>query len=130
MADEKEALNKKDLFLLLESYKNSVEMNTLISQQLTTILDALGSNKADLIAFEAALDGKLDKASNDCEKVREVMQTHDKESLKSHSKIFNKINLLYVGIGSIVISLFGLVYMIIIKNSALVHLITTHMGKP
>ena len=63
MPPNKEALNKDDLYLLLESYKNSVEMNTLISQQLTSISDSLTLSKSDLVVLDERVQKKLDRHS-------------------------------------------------------------------
>jgi hypothetical protein len=123
-----DALNKEDLYLLLESYKNSVEMNTVISQQLTSILDALKEGKVDLSTSNTDLKSLLKDAAVNCENVKDKMVSHDKESLASHSKIFNKINLLYVGVGSIVIGLLGVIITLVTKYNQIIHLITTHMG--
>ena len=125
-----DALNKEDLYLLLESYKNSVEMNTVISQQLTSILDALKEGKVDLSTSNTDLKSLLKDAAANCESVKDKMANHDKESLASHSKIFNKINLLYVGVGSIVIGLIGIILTLVTKYNQIIQLITTHMGTP
>ena len=122
MPPNKEALNKEDLYLLLESYKNSVEMNTLISQQLTSISDALTLSKNDVIVLDESIQKKLDNAVISCGKISDRIVEHEKESIRSHSKIFNKINLLYVGIGSIVLGLIVLVIQVIT--------ITTRVGVP
>jgi len=122
MPPNKEALNKEDLYLLLESYKNSVEMNTLISQQLTSISDALTLSKNDVIVLDESIQKKLDNAVISCGKISDRIVEHEKESIRSHSKIFNKINLLYVGIGSIVLGLIVLVTQVIT--------ITTRVGVP
>lgn len=128
MPPNPDALNKEDLYLLLESYKNSVEMNTVISQQLTSILDALKEGKVDLSTSNTDLKSLLKDSAANCENVKDKMVSHDKESLASHSKIFNKINLLYVGVGSIVIGLLGVIITLVAKYNQIIHLITTHMG--
>jgi hypothetical protein len=124
----KDALNKEDLYLLLESYKNSVEMNTLISQQLTSISDALTLFKDDFVGLDVNIQKKLDNAMSSCGRISDKIEAHEKESIKSHSKIFNKINLLYVGIGSIVLGIIVMAIQLIGKYEQLIHTLTTHMG--
>jgi len=119
MTEEKESLHKEDLFLLLESYKNSVEMNTLISQQLSVILDILRQCKDDSVLMEVNIKDKIIVVEVIIEKIRDKLEGHEKENIKSSGKIINRVNLLYVAIGSMVISLFWVIYQLIDKYSLL-----------
>ena len=119
MTEEKESLHKEDLFLLLESYKNSVEMNTLISQQLSGILDILRQCKDDSVLMEVNIKDKIIVVEVIIEKIRDKLEGHEKENIKSSGKIINRVNLLYVAIGSMVISLFWVIYQLIDKYSLL-----------
>jgi len=119
MTEEKESLHKEDLFLLLESYKNSVEMNTLISQQLSGILDILRQCKDDSVLMEVNIKDKIIVVEVIIEKIRDKLEGHEKENIKSNGKIINRVNLLYVAIGSMVISLFWVIYQLIDKYSLL-----------
>ena len=110
-----ENLSKEDLFLLLESYKNSVEMNTIISQQLTNILEILQASKDENTILESNLKEKMEGAISVCDKIRDKMEGHNTESIKSLSKLMNRVNLLYVAIGSIVLSLVVLIIQLIDK---------------
>jgi hypothetical protein len=112
----KDALNKEDLFLLLESYKNSVEMNTVISQQLTNILEVLQQNKTE-----------HDTICTTVNVVRDKVEAHDKELIKGIGSISNKVNLLYVAFGSIVVTLIGLIILFVSKSDTL-KAIATHLG--
>jgi CHASE3 domain sensor protein len=123
----KDNLSKEDLFLLLESYKNSVEMNTLISQQLTTIQDLVSQCKDEQSGLESNVIKHLDDISELCNKVRDKIEAHDKESLKGFSKLANRVNILYVATGSLVISLIVLIIQIVEKFDLLKH-IATHLG--
>lgn len=103
MAPTEDALSKDDLFLLLESYKNSVEMNTLISQQLSNILDVLKQHQGDRTEIERHVLKDIKDVLDKIEKTRENVEQHTKEAIGDNSKILNRINLLYVAIGSIFI---------------------------
>jgi hypothetical protein len=61
------------------------------------------------------------------EKVRDKNDSHNTKSVENSGKLFNKINLLYVGVGSIVIAL---IYMIIqlIDKFEHIHNIAEKMG--
>lgn len=126
MADEKN-LSKDDLFLLLESYKNSVEMNTVISQQLTTILEILQTVKDQDANLEQNLKDKIDSAIKIVEKMRDKFEAHDKEDIKYFDKILNKLTVLYIGVGSIVLSLCWIIYQLIDKYE-LLHTIAVKLG--
>ena len=122
-----ERLGKDDLYLLLDSYKNSVEMNTIISQQLTNILETI--RQKDSVSSD-----QLDAIVKICDKIKDNLGSHNTDSIKNMSiivnsigKLSNKINLLYVAFGSIVISLIVLIISIINKYD-LIHAIATHLG--
>ncbi len=127
MADKNDQLSKDDLFLLLESYKNSVEMNTLISQQLSTILDMIQQCKDDNANLESHIKEKIDAVIKEIEKLQTTTNTHDKEMIKGHGKIMNRTNILYVGMGSIIIALIMLVYKVFSKLD-MIDKIATHLG--
>jgi predicted PurR-regulated permease PerM len=127
MGDGKDVIQKEDLFLLLESYKNSVEMNTVISQQLRTIHEVLNACKDETSALETNLKELIEKAIDAAEKARDKIDSHNVESIKdigqidrSVGKLTNKIYLLYIGVGSIVLSLFWVIYQLIDKYELLV----------
>ena len=124
---DNERLDKDDLYLLLDSYKNSVEMNTIISQQLTNILDVIQQKDSISTDYLNAIIKLADK-------ITDKLDAHNTDSIKnmgiivnSIGKLSNKINLLYVAFGSIVISLIVLIISIINKYD-LIHSIATHLG--
>lgn len=115
MSGDKDGLQKEDLFLLLESYKNSVEMNTLISQQLRTISELIQQRKEETSELETNLKERIDKVGETAEKVRDKLESHNAESIKGIGKLGNKVYLLYIGVGSIVLSLIGLIFLLLDK---------------
>jgi hypothetical protein len=122
MAGEKDSLQKEDLYLLLESYKNSVEMNTVISQQLRLILEAIAKRKQDTDLTETHLMDKISAAVDVVSKTKESTDAHNVESIKgigniilSLGKLSNKVIVLYFAIGTIVASLFWLTFQLIEK---------------
>lgn len=121
------SLSKEDLFLLLESYKNSVEMNTIISQQLNNILDIIKQQDFNL-------SSRIDNVEDFCDKIKDKLDGHNIESIKNIGVISNcigkltgKINLLYVAFGSIVISLIILIITIVDKYD-LIKAIASNLG--
>jgi hypothetical protein len=123
----KESLQKEDLYLLLESYKNSVEMNTVISQQLTSIMSVLKQYKEASVLRDDALGEKIDDALSLCSKIKEKLEDHNLKNTSGIGKLSNKVNLLYVAFGSIVISLVILVVTILNRNH-LIEDIARHLG--
>jgi hypothetical protein len=129
-----DSLSKEDLFLLLESYKNSVEMNTVISQQLTNIIDTMKECKEDSTVIESNLLSKIDNAISIGNKIQEKLELHNTDTIKigasdttSMGKILNKVNLLYVAFGSIVVALILLVVTIVQRYDQ-IKAIANHLG--
>lgn len=115
MPDKTDALSKDDLYLLLESYKNSVEMNTLISQQLSTILDVLQQCKEENAHTIESMKDKIGDVSAIIEKLRDKIDSHNTEEIKAKGNLSGKVNLLYIGIGSIVLGLIWIIYQLMEK---------------
>jgi hypothetical protein len=129
-----DSLSKEDLFLLLESYKNSVEMNTVISQQLTNIIDTMKECKEDSTVIESNLLSKIDNAISIGNKIQEKLELHNTDTIKigasdttSMGKILNKVNLLYVAFGSIVVALILLVVTVVQRYDQ-IKAIANHLG--
>jgi predicted PurR-regulated permease PerM len=120
-------LSKDDLILLLESYKNSVEMNTLISQQLSYILEVLQTIKDNDSNIEQNIKVKIDSAIDLIEKIRDKFEMHEKEGIKQFGKILNRISAIYIALGSIVLSLFWMIYQLVDKYDIL-RKIAEHLG--
>ena len=127
MPPKTDALSKEDLYLLLESYKNSVEMNTLISQQLSSILDMVAQCKENDANLESNIKEKIEDAIKEIEKITNSSILHDKEMIKGHGKILNRTNLLYVGMGSVIVALILLVIQVWDKLE-LIKKIAAHLG--
>lgn len=127
MPPPNDALSKDDLFLLLESYKNSVEMNTLISQQLSTILEMIAQCKDDDEKLESNLKEKTDEIMGLLKEIREKIENNDKEAIRNTGKLLNRVNLLYVAIGSIVL---GLIWLVVkyFDELSLIHKIAIKLG--
>jgi hypothetical protein len=123
----KESLQKEDLYLLLESYKNSVEMNTVISQQLTSIMEVLKHDKDASILRDDNLGDKIDDALALCIKIKERLEDHNIKNISGMGKIVNKVNIIYVAFGSIVLSLIVLIITILNRNQ-LIEDIARHLG--
>ena len=127
MDQKSENLSKDDLFLLLESYKNSIEMNTIISQQLTAILDYLSKFEDHDAIADKELKDKFSELVKTLENIKEKYESHDKDGIRSSDKILYRINILYVAFGSIIASLLWLIYQLASKYE-MIHAIADKVG--
>jgi hypothetical protein len=129
-----DSLSKEDLFLLLESYKNSVEMNTVISQQLTNILDTMKTCRDDTSIIETNLLSKINDAISITDNLKDKLEIHNIDAIKRGAtsvtgmgRLSNKVNLVYVATGSVVVSVILLVIQVVQRHE-LIKAIAIHLG--
>jgi uncharacterized UPF0160 family protein len=145
---EHDDIQKADLYLLLDSYKNSVELSTVIMEQLRQIADLQTKfNEEESNSLEKQKEiydclaniAKLLKTysgdiKNSNEKVYEkiinfeqTLSTFKEEQRGLFGKVGGKINLVYVGLASLIASLIWIIYLLIEKLDILSK-IATHIG--
>ncbi len=120
MADDN--LTRDDLILLMESYQNMIIMHQTILDQTTHTVEKLDNiiTKQDVISTKqgklcVTLDnvaGKLDECASALKDSNTSIQTHALKSVEDHAKITNKVHLGWVGMGSIIVSLIGIILML------------------
>jgi len=129
-------IQKTDLYLLLDSYKNSVEISTVIMEQLRQIADLQNkfndggrdslTKQQDVFRCLENIVSLLKKYSDDIESSNTRVHSKITDFEKNLSifeatqegrfgKVGSKINLVYVGLGSLVVSLLGIIYLLIEK---------------
>jgi hypothetical protein len=132
----KDSLNRADLYLLLDSYKNSVEISTVISEQLRQIAELqtkFSDEEKDLLQKQKEIYDCLLKIVDLLKTYsNEIKESNDKVSLTItgyeknlatfqveqkgwFDKVISRIYLIYIGIGSVVISLCGIIYLLLNK---------------
>jgi hypothetical protein len=116
-------LTKDDLVLLMESYRNMINMHQAVLNQTAKTLEKLN-------AIDSKQDSLRDKNSSLCNYLTKILDTldnqdkmghdisfkvsqHEKKSIEDHNKLANKIHLGWVGMGSIILGLIALVITII-----------------
>lgn len=122
MAGNKE-LSRDDLFLLMESYKTTIESNTTLLQQQETLLQqhntiidkqkevsqSISQILKDLGQYTkeiGELEHSLLEAKNECKtSVTEVLSNHNLERVKEHSSIKLRLYIVYAGLVGVVASL-------------------------
>lgn len=118
MAEDK--LTRDDLVLLMESYRNMITMHQAILEQTGKTID-----KLDIIATKQ--DTLFSKQGNICTSIGDInknmiehdkemvknLDAHDKATIKDNGKLANKIHLGWIGMGTIILGLIGLIYTII-----------------
>jgi DNA repair exonuclease SbcCD ATPase subunit len=117
MSEDK--LTKDDLVLLMESYRNMITMHqTILDQSEKTIekmgliadkQDALYSKQNSVCNTLNNVSSSLDSANASIAKAAEVSIRHEKEIIKQHNKIETKIHLGWIGMGTIILGLIGLI---------------------
>lgn len=135
MSEDK--LTRDDLVLLMESYRNMITMHQTILDQTTKTIDAMSdiaskqdslfSKQSAVCTTMNAINDKMDKCSSDCaaglvastdkmdsfkDTVVKVLNTHEKKSIEDNAKLANKIYIGWIGMGTIIIGLVGLIYTI------------------
>lgn len=136
MSEDK--LTKDDLVLLMESYRNMITMHqTILDQSTKTInkLDNITTKQDNIISKQGAVCNSLnnitekidrtntklkdttDKIDNVGGKVADKIDEHEIKRMDSDGKIVSKIHLGWIGMGTIIIGLLG----IIVTLSTFVH---------
>jgi hypothetical protein len=135
MSEDK--LTRDDLVLLMESYRNMITMHQTILDQTTKTIqamdviatkqDSLFSKQGNICNTINSIDKKMDKCSLDCaaglvtntdrmdsfkDSIVKVLNGHEKKTIEEHAKLSNKIYIGWIGMGTIIIGLVGLIYTI------------------
>jgi hypothetical protein len=109
-------IDRDDLFLLMESYKNTIELNTTLLERqevLNQNIDRAMTEIAGLCAAQTAIMEEVKKipAAITAHQTALVatIEGHRKNEIKEHSTHTNRIYVAMIGMGVIIISLVGLV---------------------
>lgn len=127
-------LSRDDLFLLMEAYRNNIELSTTLLQQQNQIIDQMKittSRQEDICSLISGVATKLDACAeglnNTCnERVLENTKYQAKIT-KEHAVLGHKINLVYVGLGTLLIPLIAFLIEALDKLE-LIHLIADNLG--
>lgn len=108
-------LDREDLYLLMESYKNTVELNTTLLDRQETLNNNIEKVIAELVNIcgnQNEIMKYLDNNKDDCKTghadIVSEMQAARVSEVKEHSAHNNRIYIAFVGMGVIIISLIGL----------------------
>lgn len=111
-------LDRDDIFLLLEAYKNQVETNQTLMEQQSRLLEqhnqildkqqTVCNNVNDVIVKITSL-AEHDAAKHS--KLVEDFNTGKLMCVRDHGMIKSRVSVLYVGITAIIIPLIGLLYL-------------------
>jgi tetrahydromethanopterin S-methyltransferase subunit B len=112
-------LTRDDLVLLMESYRNMITMHqTILDQSEKTIekMDNIANKQDSLFSKQSSICNTLNKVSANLDDTTRSLAdagkaatAHEKESLQQYSKLINKIHLGWVGMGTIIMGLIGLI---------------------
>ena len=129
-------LSRDDLFLLMQSYENTIKLNTMLLEQHKQLIEdqnkiltkqiesttKLGNIFERIESIGTTLSDSLQEIrdrKNDIEEVKDVIQErmniYHMENVKQFGSIKLGMNITYVAIGSLIVSLLGLTYTVFTK---------------
>lgn len=127
-------LSRDDLFLLMEAYRNNIEISTTLLQQQNQIVEQLQKTTANQEKICGSIDGVADKLDASAQQMsttyQEIIVEKTKcqaEVSKEHGTIIHRVNLVYVGIGTLLLPL--VVFLVqAFDRLELIHRIANHLG--
>lgn len=132
--DERSTLNRDDLFLLMEAYRNNVELSTTLLEQQKQIIDQLRAvaNTQQIIVTQNQQTAKqIDSYVKEIGNFYIEMQKNRAEAVgmltKEHGTIISRVHLLYVGIGALLVPIVGFAVQSLEKLK-LIHDIADYLG--
>ena len=127
-------LSRDDLFLLMEAYRNNIELSTTLLQQQNQIIEQLQKTTNHQEKICASIDGVASKLDTSAEQMQKTYQEIIIEKTKcqaqvskEHSTIMQRVNLVYVGLGTLVIPLVAFLVEAFHKLE-IINKIATHLG--
>jgi len=129
-------LSRDDLFLLMQSYENTIKLNTMLLEQHKQLIEdqnkiltkqiesttKLGTIFDGIEAIGSALSDSLQEIrerKNDIEQVKDTIQEkmneHHLENIKLFGNLKMGMNITYIAISSLIVSLLGLSYTVFTK---------------
>lgn len=101
-------LSKNDLFILMESYKNNIQLNTTLLEQQKQLIIMTGEAIAKQKELCSTLDAFIEKVSNCSKTVGDSITSHDTYASKEFNSIKFRISLVYGCMVTIVLAVIGL----------------------
>lgn len=127
---ENKELNRDDLFLLMQSYKNTVESNTILLEQQKKLLEhqnvIIGKQKEVSISLNKVLE-KFGMVGDMKGEVLEQINNCHLTCVQDRGSIKQRLIFLYAGMSLVTISLIGLVITVFDKMD-LIEKIAKHLG--
>jgi len=112
-------LTKDDLVLLMESYRNMITMHQTILDQSAKTIEKLDNiiSKQDTISTKQGnfcntlsnITKQLDDVIGEEKESSSKIDNHHEKSIDIHNRILTKIHLGWIGMGTIIIGLIGLI---------------------
>jgi hypothetical protein len=101
-------LNRDDLFLLLESYRNTIELNTTLLERQDTLnagLKKLLSEQINLCTNQAVIAADIGRLSAE---TFSLIQKHRTDEISEHSSLSLRIYAAFSVVGALALALLGL----------------------
>lgn len=141
-----EELSKNDLFILMESYKNNIQLNTTLLEQQKQMMVMNGTSiekQEELYTKVDELIGKITSCSNTISDNNSKLMTsltvlsasittqtdqNFNKLSKEHDKLSFKLYIAFIGMTGIILSIIGLAINFADKYHSLSDLLKTHIG--
>lgn len=112
-------LTRDDLVLLMESYRNMITMHQTILEQIGRTIsktEDITKQSEMHLRKQTEICTSLRVISNDVKEIsdnlsinKSSIENFEKKSIEQHGKVINKIHIGWIGMGTIVMALIGLV---------------------
>lgn len=106
MAEDK--LSKGDLVILMDSYKNNIQLNTTLLEQQKQLIIMTGETITKQRELCSSLDAFIEKVSDCSRTVGNSIKDHDNNVSKEFSTVKFRISLVYGGMVTIILAIVGL----------------------
>lgn len=155
-ADSDTKLSKQDLYILMESYKNNIQLNTTLLEQQKQLLILHDSSTAKQKELCEEMENVTDKQTKMCSEITtlieklttcsktladnqlrideylkeisvSVLTTSGKISLE-HQKITNRIYVAMIGMGGIIIAIISMATLFAERWNSVTTILTKHIG--
>lgn len=98
---------REDLFLLLELYRNNIEINTTLLEKTNSILEKHKETAESIQEFMKATLDIMKKINETRENNEKLQREHIHIMEKQHSNIKQHLYLLYIGLGAVLVPIIG-----------------------
>jgi len=105
---------------MMDTYSNMITMNTILLEQHKKSVETqqgIIRKQEDIVVKQEDIINKLSKTSENIADLKLTLTTHKSEYTEQHGKLSTKVQIAMYSMGTVIVSLIGLIYTIISHNS-------------